>query len=428
MKQKEPKQKSAPKKARRLVLPIIIIIAGLMTAGYLSVTGPTAKKKRPTRQSMAPLVEVMEINREDRQVIVPAMGTVKPSRTVTLKSRAGGQIVETSPDYVPGGLFLKGELILKIDPKDYDLALKQQKSQLTKARADLALEKGRQDVARKEVGLLKSISGKKVDNSSLALRKPQLAQAGAGVESARVAYEQARLNLERTEVKAPFNCIITGRFVELGAQVSTQEALATLVGTDAYWIEAAVPVEQLKWIVIPVFDGGRGSPVRIKTQNGAERSGEVVRLLGELNEETRMAVVLVRVDDPLGLKTEKRRAPLLLGSYVSVSITGRTLDDAVRLPRAAFRDGGGVWLLTDGALNIRQVETVWRDKEFVYIKDGLASGQKVVVSDLAAPVQGMPLRLKGDPENGSTAVKRAPVSGGAGKSGRKANQEKKNES
>ena len=425
MNQETPKQKRTPGKAGRAVLPIIIILAALMTAGYFTVTAPKAMRARPAGQSSAPLVETMTITKENRHVVISAMGTVTPSRTVTLRSRVGGQILETSPEFAPGGLFRRGEVILRIDPKDYDLALRKQKSQLTQAQADLALERGKQDVARREVSLVKSISGKQVDNSSLALRKPQLAQAGASVESARVAYEQARLDLERTEIKAPFNCMVTGRSVEMGSQVSTQEALATLVGTDVYWVEAAVPVDELKWIVIPVFSGGRGSAVRIRTQAGAERTGEVIRLMGELNAETRMAMVLIRVDDPLALQAEEKPALLLLGGYVSVSITGRALDDIIRLPRSAFRDGSRIWLVENGNLSIRDVETVWRDRDFIYVRDGLTSGQAVVVSELAAPVQGMPLRVQGDPEAAPEPGKE-PAAQGSGGTEKKRKPETKN--
>lgn len=392
------------KKLLRALIPLVIIAAGLAVAGHFLATKPKARRARPVRQT--PLVEIMEARTESSRIVINAMGTVKPSRIITLESRVSGQVKEISDDFVPGGLFNKDDLILKIDPEDFELDVRKQKSQVSKAYANIQLEKGRKEVAENEVRLMKSISKNKIQDTSLALRKPQMAQARAELNSAKVALEQAELDLKRTEIKAPFNCLVTERSVDSGSQVSAQEKLAELVGTDSFWIEASIHVDELHWIDIPVKNGDNGSPVTIKTPGGIERQGEVIRLLGDMNTQSRMARILISVEDPLNLKTGRNSSRLLLGSYLSVSMQGRQVDNIIRLPRSAFRDGEQVWLLKQGKLFMQPVGTVWRSEDYVFVDQGIKPGDKIVSTDLAAPVNGMELRLKGGPETNKPVEKK----------------------
>ncbi len=378
-------------KKGRMTISAIIIIIGIILAIFFYFTKPKARRNKPKPQ--APLVEVMSVKKGSHQIVISAMGTVVPSEKVALKSKLSGQIIETSPTFEPGGLFKKGEIILRIDPVDYELAVRNQESRVNRARADFSLEMGHQDVAREELKMLQTTSGKMLDDNALALRKPQLVKAEADLETARVALEQAKLNLERTIVRAPCNCIITTRSVSQGSEVTAQTELATLVGTDAYWIETTVPMDRIPWIVIPLKIDEKGSSVDIQTQNRVIRKGEVVRLLGELNSRTHMAGLLVRVDDPMGLKTPEDDGPLLLGSYVDVKITGKILDDVFPIPVSAVRDDGTLWRVSNGKMNIKKIKIIWKDHQKVYVGEGLTPDEKIVVSELSSPVEGMALRV-----------------------------------
>ena len=380
------------KRALKVLIPFLVIAVGLASGGYLYATKPKARRVRP--QSQAPLVEVIKAQIGSHVIVVEAMGTVIPSRKITFKSQVSGLVNEVAGEFVPGGLFKAGDLMLKLDPQDYQLAVKKQNNQVSQALADWQLEKGRQAVAQNELKLMQSISGKVVKDKFLALREPQMAQSSAALNSARLALKQAELDLKRTEIRAPFNCLVIERAVDLGSQVTLQDNLATLVGTDSYWIEASVPVDRLPWIDIPLRNGDVGSPVRVQNRVGTERAGRVIRLLGALNDDSRMARLLIQVDDPLGLKSGTPETPLLLGSYATVFIRAKTVENVIRLPRAALRDGGRLWVLEKGTLDVRPVRTVWRGKEFVYVNQGLDPGALIVVSELSAPVQGMTLRLQ----------------------------------
>ena len=385
---------AAPKPIVRIILSIVLIAAGIAGARYLIHTKPKANRRPPVK--MAPLVKTVPLQLDTLKVTVPAMGSVIPAREMVLKVPVAGEIVDISSEFTVGGLLKENAMILQIDPKDYELALQQKQRSLSDAEYAYKLELGRQDVARREWNLLYGDKGNEQVESELALRKPHLEKAQVDVEAAKAELEQAQINLARTRVAAPFNGLVLNKYVELGSQVSSQEKLADLVGTDAYWVQVSVPVEHLKWLKIPKDYSEGGAPATIYYREGSVRPGRVIRLLADLSQEGRMARLLVEIKDPLDLLAKDgRRPPLLIGEYVRVLIEGADLPDVYRIPRFALRNDSQVWILDQEAkLSIRPVETIWRDEEFVFVRDGLQSEDRLIISALAAPVDGMQLRME----------------------------------
>jgi multidrug efflux pump subunit AcrA (membrane-fusion protein) len=207
--------------------------------------------------------------------------------------------------------------------------------------------------------------------------------------------QKAQLNLSRTRIRAPFNAIIRTKYVDIGSQVSGQEKLAVLVGADEYWIQASIPVDRIDWMMIPRRPAEPGSAVRILHRTGHEIAGTVIKLLGDLGSEGRMARILVEVKDPLNLKTrEENRPVILIGEYVKIEIEGRNLQNVYRIPRTALRDNSRIWVVNqDSKLDIRSVETLWRDAKTVLLREGLEPDDQLIVSDLPAPINGMPVQV-----------------------------------
>lgn len=382
------------KKGFKIFLCILIVSVGLLTATYFNKTAPKARK-RPPAQTVHN-VEVMPLYPATHQVIVTAMGVVVPSREIKLKTRVSGEIVSIHSEFQLGGFIKKGAVVLKIDPSDYRLAVARKKSEVISGQGALELEMGHQDVAKREWDLLNKGRPIQKEKSALALRKPHLAKAKAVLAAAEADLKQAKLHLDRTVVKAPFNGLVRTKNVELGSQVSSQEQLAELIGTDEYWVQAALPVDQLKWIRIPRSPGNTGDPVRIVYQNGFERKGTVLRLLGDLAPEGRMARVLISIPDPLNIGSDSgQKPPLLIGEYVRIEIQGKSLSNIYRVPRNALRDNTHLWLLNGtNRLDVRAVETVWRSRDSVFIRDGLKHGEQLIVSGLSKPVPGMALKVQ----------------------------------
>ena len=371
---------------------IAILAASAATIVWINQTEPTAEQISATRKSAA-LVETLTVTRGTYSPRLVVLGTVQPAQDITLSPQIGGQIVEVSPKLVPGGRVSKGDLLLKIDPADFENALSISQSELQQAEASLAIEEGRQSLAKKELELLEGTIGE--TNRALVLREPQIASIRAEVSAAEAAVERAQLDLQRTSVFAPFDAQILSRSVNVGSQVSTGDELARLVGVDEYWIIAAVPVRSLQWVQIPDAENQQGAKVSLRNPDswpeGTERVGHVANMIGTLDQQTRLARVLVIVRDPLGQKTSDA-PPLILDTLIETEIEGRPIDDVVRLDRELVRDADTVWVMKDNKLEIRDVNIVFRDSEHAYIRTGLEHGEEVVVTTLATVAEGVGLR------------------------------------
>lgn len=381
----------------RIILPVIVVTLGAYCASLVFKSGPEAKRRKPVRQ--ATWVQVLTAQRTSPQVNIQAMGTVMPARQVALHSQVSGRVMELTPEFVIGGHFEAEEMMLKTDPREYQLTIVQRQSDVTRARYELKLEIGRQDIAKREMELFQSGKSASKTDRALALRKPHLANARASLKAAKAALAKARLDLERTEIKAPFNALIQEKQIDLGANISPQTPLATLVGTDQYYVEASVPANHLQQIKIPSDSQTIGARVTIKPDAKAKSAyqGRVIRLRADLEREGRMARILIAIQDPLRLQmpVPPDKPPLLLGAFVNLEIEGPHLKELFAIPVTALRDGKRLWIMdTDNILEIRDTEIVWRERETVYVKNGLHEGENLIVSAIAAPVAGMPLRLK----------------------------------
>lgn len=394
------------------ILAAAVLVVGGGLAHYWLTNRPRAHRRPP--HEAAALVEVAQVKPSDHRVTVRAMGTVVAAQTIQLAARISGQIVHVSPEFLPGGRFEAGRKILQVDPSDYELAVQQRQSEVTKAESDLKLEMGRQAVAKREYELLGETI--RPEDRELVLREPQLRATEAALAAARASLRKAKLDLERTAVRAPFNAIVQSKNVGLGSQVSVGQTLAALVDTDEYWVQVAVPTDELRWIDIPDGQGTAGATARIHHEaawgKGALRTGTVERLMTELEPHGRMARLLVLVKDPLRLTAANAKRPrLILGAYVRVEIAGKRLRNVVLIPRVALRDGCRVWImLPDGTLDVREVNIVRRTEGSVCVSDNLREGELLITSNLPAPVPGMALRKAGA---GNPSTSTQPGKGGA---------------
>ncbi len=384
----------------KILLSVLIVTGAVVVYRHQINTSPRAGRKKPPRQ--AKLVQVIPVLKDNRITMVKGNGLVMPAQQVTLHPQVIGKIVEVSPDVVPGGYIQAGQKLMAIDHRDYEIQVRQRKSEVARAVKDLKVEQGNQAVAKQEYKILDEVITD--EDRELVLREPQLLSAQAAQESAQAALEKAKLDLARCNIVAPFNAVIRQKHTDLGASVTINSQLVTLIGTDEAWIEAKVFATQLKWLDIPKRNGDLGANVTIRNIGvwGEDqfRTGRVLCLLGELETQGRLARLLVTVDDPFCLRTQNHNLPqLLMGSYISAEIEGRTLSDVFPIQRSHLRDNDTVWIMDDeGQLEIRQVHIVFRGPERVYVTEGLTENEKLVVTDIAAPVAGMPLRVGGAEE------------------------------
>lgn len=373
-----------------MFLCLAVLAGSAAGVWWIYQTEPEAQQINAKRKSAA-LVETIVVERNTYSPNLVVLGTVRPAQDIVLSPRIRGQVLELSPSFAPGGMVGKGDLLMRIDPADFKNIVSIRKSELEQVEADWEIESGRQKLAKQELDLLGDSIGKV--NAALVLREPQSASLQSKMSAAKAAVERAILDLDRTEIVAPFDAQILDRSVNVGSQVEPGDELGQLVGIDQYWVMAAVPTRNLRWVRFS-SDEQQGSEATLHNPdawgNDVHRQGRVHRMIGSLDQQTRLARVLVVVDDPLGLQSDV--PPLILDSLLKLQIAGKEIDNVVRLDREHVHNGDTVWVMKDGELEIRDTVIEFRDPEFAYISSGLETGDEVVTTTLATVANGVKLR------------------------------------
>lgn len=381
---------------------IVTVLTVCVLFALLAVVFKAEPAKGET-EKQAKLVSTLKAEKIDRRVTFSAHGVVQADKQVELKSEVSGRVTARALEMVEGGLVERGEILVQIDPRDYENQVEQEKAALEKANFDLQIEKGRQLIAKREWEQLSPTIQISEFSEELALRKPHLKEKEAQVEAAKSRLEKAKLDLSRTIIRAPFDAIVISTKVEVGDFLSPQTSFATIAGTDMFRVQVSIPVSKLRWLTIPGKEAGIGSKVKVSQSLGGTRvtrEGRVLRLLGDLDPNGRMARILVGVDDPLGI--EKDFAfPLLIGSYVEVQFEGPILEKIFILPRRALRDNNHIWVMNEeNTLEIREVGVIQKDEESIYIDSGLKDNEDIVISPIGIPIEGMLLKKSETTEDG----------------------------
>jgi RND family efflux transporter MFP subunit len=397
---------STKTKLIKIALPLLILSAGAGLMWYMIARRP--EPQREERKDPGALVEVSFVTRGEHHVRVHGTGTVQPRREVSLTPQVSGRVTEIAPGFIAGGFFRQGDVLFRIEDTDYRLAVDRARAAMAKAEYDLAAMEGQARIARQEWERLQLGNGE--EPNPLVLYEPQLKNARAALLAARASLQQAELDLQRTVLRAPFNAVVISESVDPGQYVRSGTGVAMLAGTDRAEIVVPLPLEELVWLQIPRPAGaasGSAADVELTAGDRTFRwSGRVVRRLGDVDPQGRMARLVVAVDDPYGLeKNPGERPELAMGTFVQVVLHGAVLQDVTVIPAAALRDGGSVWLMNDGHLKIRPVEVVRRARDVVVISGGLVPGDRVVLTNLAGAAEGMKLRpFDATPEQAPEAV------------------------
>jgi len=380
------------KKQKRLLhigLTVGLILFGILGWLVLTVQKPELKKIKPPAPK--PVVRTISVTNGSQVVSIKGEGTVKALREIQLIPQVSGKVVYISEALVNGGEFRQGQVLLRIDPVDYRLAVTLAQAKVKDSESKLRLAEEEAAAAREEWRLLHAKGSRQHEAPPpLVLKEPQLAAAKARLDADRADLKKAQLNLERTELKGPFHGRVSQESVDLGQYVAPGQALATLYDTEAAEIIVPLENEDLSWFHVPGFTPGNGpgAPATVRVRiAGKERTwkGQVVRAEGKLDERTRMINVVVRVKNPYATKP-----PLAVGLFVHVSIAGRRLPEAAVIPRSALRQGDVVWVVDqDNRLYFRKVEVAKRHQNDVVIQKGLRDGDMVVITPLQEVTDGM---------------------------------------
>ncbi len=372
-------------KRLRFFLPLAIIMAGV--AGMYLFKSLKHEAGRHKIEDKGALVDVVPARSQDHRVVVRATGVAKARRQVEIMPQVSGKVVWISPRLVEGGRFRKGEKLLQIEKKDYLIALKSAEAQLSKAIQELEVAKKRSEVERRQWYRLHPDGTP--PPTPLVFFEPQLKAAEAAAAAAEAAKDKALLDLERTEVKAPFDCRIIAKKVDLGSFVKAGAVVAEVLGEEVAEVVIPVPSGEIKWLRLPA----RARVSLLAGDGGRSWEGRAVRFLPAVDPLGRLPRLVVEVPHPFGAGNDEREIFFIAqNSFVEAVIEGELLKGVFVLPSKALRKDDTVWVAgADGLLHVKRVELLRREKGEVVVK-GLEEGDLVITTLIQGAAPGMKVR------------------------------------
>jgi RND family efflux transporter MFP subunit len=370
------------------IAPILIILIGSFFAFIISVSSPKPQKGIELPKPTPVFYEV--ITKKDISLKILTNGEVKPLNEINLISQVSGQIVEAADEFVDGGIIKAGSPLVWIDDRDYKLAVISAESRVAQASKFLEREIAESELAKndwEELGLGEA--------SPLTLRIPQLREAEAAEKAALADLEKAKLNLERTIVKLPFQGIIRQKKTGVGQFVGTGSILATAFSTEEVLIALPLTDTELSYLGLPLayeeerpFSGPKVNFYSLVSNKKSEWEGRIVRTAGSIDPLTRLVYVYAEVINPY-----QQSPPLAIGMFVDAVIEGKTIKNGFLVPNSAINNNSNIYVInTNDNLEIRKIEVLGTENDYVIIKGEISEGERVVVSPLNNAKEGMALK------------------------------------
>ncbi len=372
----------------KVLLPILILLAAGGATALLVVFKPEATEVAVERPIAS--VKVLTMQPESVQLTVRSQGTVLPRTESDLSAEVSGRIIEVADAFRAGGSFRKGDVLLKIDPADYEAAVAASRADL--ANAELALA---QEAALAEQAAADWAALGQGEASDLTLRKPQLAQAKAAIESARANLKRAERDLARTELTTLFDGRVLRTAADLGQYVSAAPAtpVARIFATDRAEIRLPVTAREAERLDTNDRDPRSITLEKANTPNSPTWTARVARIEATIDPDTRLLYVVAALDTPFE-PTPEHPEPLRRGQFVTAEIEGRVLSEAYVLPRYALRGSNSVYVVSEAnTLETRAVVIAQSDAEQVIVTNGLTPGDRIALSPIAYYVENMPVEV-----------------------------------
>ena len=377
-------------KALKFVLPIAAVVVGLAVSVLLFVSRPEVEHKPLNIKS--PLVTITEVQAKSKSIPVFTRGTVTPGTEIQLMSEVSGQVLELSPNFANGGFFRKGELLIKIDPIEYEVNIK--RAEASKAQAYQAMLQA--EAEKKARSRVKNSNSNRLINI-------QYQQAKAQYDATVAELEAVKLQRDRTIVKAPFDGRVRLATLNVGQYVRPGQQMGSIYAVDVAEVRLPLSDRQLSLVEVPMrFQDALEQPLPevTLTEKYAGRTytwkGKVVRAEGGVDERNRLLYVVAQVRNPYAADPNQPGRPeLVAGSFVEATIDGRRFEQVFEVPRKALRNSSQLWVVDENSqLRERDVAIIYKGKDSIYISSGLRNGDRVVLSQMDIAVDGMTVRTK----------------------------------
>ncbi|MFT4842914.1 MAG: multidrug efflux system membrane fusion protein [Planctomycetota bacterium] len=386
----------------QILLPLIVIVGGGMLANWI-----INNKPMPAVQAVdnaGPFVRVQTATLSNEQLDVTARGSVEALRTVDLAAEVGGRIIKTHPALRAGGTFTPNDVLIEIDATDYELQITQQIAAVARAELRLMQEQAEASAA---VRAWEQIEGN-APTDPLARREPQIRDAKLALAAAKAQQKRAETDLLRTRVQVPFSGRVRSVHADIGQTVQRGQRMAVVLDTSGLEVRLPIPLRETAFVDLPLGDRTDDGPKVELTADFAGMPctwhGSIVRVAGEIDRQTRQLTAIARVTRTPDSK------PLLVGMFVEARISGREVQDVFRVPSSALHSGDHLWIVeavadeadeakeTTYRLRDRVVTVLRTERAHAILKAGLQAGERVCLSSLQAPIDGMKVRIR-EPEN-----------------------------
>jgi RND family efflux transporter MFP subunit len=381
--------------------PLLVVLGGAGLVALLVMTAPKPEEKN--KAAAPPAVQFAIAHARPAAISVSVQGEARPRVEATLAAQVAGRLVWSSPNFVEGGAFREGDTIARVDDADYRLAVIRANSQVAQAQEALAREEAEGELARQDWQTLG-----RGEPTPLAVREPQLAQARAALAAAQASLRSAELDLSRTNIRAPFTGRLREQRANVGDYVGPGAPVAVMFATDAMEIRVPLTDADLASMRTPVgFSASAaraGPPAHVSVVSGGRIrtwEGRLVRIEATVDAQTRLVYGVIQVPNPFDAR---HAAPLAPGMFVSAQIDGSSRESLVAAPRSALKRNEYVYVVNaDNTIDVRQVRPAQTTADEVLFRDGVADGERLVVSVLTSPREGMAVTPI-DREGGTTTA------------------------
>jgi RND family efflux transporter MFP subunit len=369
----------------------LAILGGLILAAMIVRMNPPEAPQRPAFAGPMMVVDTVPVLTQDYQVRLQSYGTVQPQTQTTLIAQVGGQIVSVNPNVRNGGFFEKGDVLASIDSRDYEADVRIAEAVLMDAKQTLAEAEARSNQAKEDWERL----GNEGEPTALVLREPQLQAARARIKASESTLEKAMLELERTDIVAPFAGRILRKYADIGQVVANNSPLADVYATDFVEIRLPIRNRDLGFIDLPetyryegTAEAVTGVRIRSELAGAAAWDAKLVRTEGAIDETARQLHVIAQIDDPFSTQREGQTPPKI-GQYVTAEMNGKTLRNVLVIPNSTIYQGSYVYIVENDLLQRRDVQISWQNDLEAIIESGLKHGDSLVTTALGQVTSGI---------------------------------------
>ncbi|RLA31139.1 MAG: hypothetical protein DRR15_13700 [Gammaproteobacteria bacterium] len=372
-----------------------LLIAGIFVVAFAGAFGLTRMKPPPESKEISdatPLVDVLPLEKITASFEVESQGTVRPRTETVLSAEISGAIVSISPKFVAGGVFAKGEELLRIDPTNYTVAVDQTRAM----------------VAQRQI----EFDGAKKLRSQGYRAESEYASAVAALAAATSDLVKAERNLQRTHITLPYTGMVRAKEADIGQYVNPGTRLGVTFAIDYAEVRLPLTDRDLAFVDLPdaAAISGTGSAAGPMVELSAVQKGrtslwqaQIVRTEGVVDEKTRVTYAVARIEDPYRMSTASvGKSPLPMGTFVAATIQGTTVENVVRVPRIALRGNDQLLFIdADNSLQIRTVDVLRADADYAYLNGDTILGERFTMTAIESPLNGMAVRTSDDPVDDS---------------------------